>query len=261
MTVTKTLTMEMISTSTVTKTITVERTALVTAIPVPRATPSADASCGPGPVVTLFGIITLAAIVVFSRRISWIIILQRLYRWTGEEWQAFVTELQGGLAPEGPGVRGGETRRIRVSEETSPVAVVGEEGHSSVEEDESSAIEERGPIVGNDVQRPIPAASSTATSSNLRDDAIPGKSGHLGSVEQASSLWLPPSTPLIDSSDEESGSRLELGFGSDSDDDGLAPDDGFVDAIADRVAGLEIHEGIGVVAELTGQLGELAMDI
>ena len=45
------------------------------------------------------------------------------------------------------------------------------------------------------------------------------------------------------------------------DDDGLAPDDGFVDAIADRVAGLEIHEGIGVVAELTGQLGELAMDI
>ena len=45
------------------------------------------------------------------------------------------------------------------------------------------------------------------------------------------------------------------------DDDGLAPDNRFVDVIADHVMGLEIHKGIGVVAELTGQLGELAMDI
>jgi len=276
-TVTMMLTMEMISTSTITKTITVERTTMVMAIPAPEATPGVEASCGPGPIVTVFGIITLTAVVVFSQRVSWIILLQRLYCWMGEEWQAFVAELQGGLTPEGPGVRGGETGRICIRKETRPVAVVGAEGHTPVEEDEGPVIEGWGATIGNDVQRSIPAANTMASSSNLRDNAIPantmasssnlkddtisGGSGHLGSVEQASSLWLSPSTSLIDSSDEGSGSRFVLGFGSDSDDDELCLDDGFVDVIADHIAGLKIHKGIRVVAELMAQLGELAMDI
>jgi len=195
----------------------------------------------------------------------------------GEEWQVFIAKLQGGLVPEGPGLRGGETGRICVREETRPIAVIGGEGHTPVEEDEGPVIEGWGATIGNDIQRSIPMANAMASSSNLRDnailantmasssnlrdDAISGGSGHLGSVEQASSLWLPPSTLLIDSSDEESGSRFVLGFGSDSDDNELRLDDGFVDVIADHIVGLEIHEGIRVVAELTAQLGELAMDI
>ena len=167
--------------------------------------------------------------------------------------------------------------RICVREETRLVAVVEGEGHTPVKEDEGLVIEGWGMTIGNDVQRSIPTANAMmsssnlkdnailantmVSSSNLRDDAIPGGSGHLGRVEQASSLWLPPSTSLIDSSDEESGSRFVLGFGSDLDDNELCLDDGFVDVIAGHIMGLEIHEGIGVVAELTAQLSKLAMDI